>query len=109
MYTYNVTIKVHHSIQQQWLTWMHTIHMPEILALDLFYEAKLSELIEPLEPNDDGVTYTAQYSAHSKAQYNAYISKHAAHFRQLGIEAFGDKFIAFRSLSQTVVALTASN
>ena len=36
MYIYNVTTKVHFSIQKEWLQWLQDEHIPEILETDCF-------------------------------------------------------------------------
>jgi hypothetical protein len=43
-----------------------------------------------------------QYHAESKALYNEYITKYAAHWRQQGLDKWGNQFIAFRSVMQVV-------
>ena len=46
--------------------------------------------------------YAIQYHAESKAQYNRYIETYAPDMRQKGLDKWGDRFIAFRSVMQIV-------
>lgn len=40
MYIYNVTINIDSDIQQEWLHWMQTEHIPEMLATGSFRRPK---------------------------------------------------------------------
>lgn len=100
MFIYNVTIKVDHSIAIDWLEWLKSIHIPEVIATGCFTEAKVLQLLETDE--EEGLTYAIQYNAPSKAMYNNYIQNFAAELRDKSFQKWGDKFIAFRSIMQIV-------
>jgi Domain of unknown function (DUF4286) len=100
MILYNVTIKVHTSIQQDWLVWLKEIHIPEIIATECFTHFKILQLLEI--DNSEGPTYAVQYFAESKSLYNRYTEKHAEKLRAKSYEKWGDKFIAFRTVMQIV-------
>jgi hypothetical protein len=102
MYIYNVTVKIEPTIKEAWLAWMQTTHIPEVLATGMFTDARLSELLEPIA-DDDGLTYVAQYFTDNFENYNNYINEHAPILRQKGFDAFGNQFIAFRSLLKNVI------
>ena len=100
MIIYNVTIKVHHSIHDQWLHWLKEEHIPEIINTGCFTHANILELLEV--DTIEGPTYAVQYIAESKAQYNLYIENFSAEMRQKAFNKWGDQFIAFRSVMQIV-------
>ena len=100
MFVYNVTIKIHDSIQHEWLNWLQKEHVPEVIATGCFSGATILRLLET--DDSEGPTYTIQYQAQSKALYNQYIEKFAGIMRQRSFDQWGDKFIAFRSLMQVV-------
>lgn len=100
MFIYNVTIQVDWQIHDEWLSWMTQIHMPEVVATGCFTSSRLLRLIEVDET--DGPTYAAQYTAPSKAMYNKYITTYAETLRGKSFAAWGNKFIAFRSVMQQV-------
>lgn len=100
MFIYNVTIKVHSSIWQQWLQWLQEEHVPEVLATGCFADARILRMLET--DDSEGPTFTVQYTAESKAAYNKYIDRFAASMRQKSFDKWGDKFIAFRSVMQVV-------
>jgi hypothetical protein len=100
MIIYNVTIKVHSSIKNEWLSWLKEEHIPEVIATGCFTHANILQLLEIDET--EGPTYAIQYQAESKSLYNNYIEKHAGVIRQKSFDKWGDKFIAFRSVMQVV-------
>ena len=100
MIIYNVTTKVHDSIQNEWLAWVKETHIPEILATGCFTDAKILKLMEI--DDSEGPTYAIQYHAESKALYNKYIDKFAGIMRQKSFDKWGNQFIAFRSVMQIV-------
>jgi hypothetical protein len=50
----------------------------------------------------EGPTYATQYFADTKSDYNRYIENYSATIRQKHFDAWGNRFIAFRSLMQIV-------
>lgn len=100
MFIYNVTIKVHHAIQDEWLSWLREEHIPLVLKTGCFTGATIMRLLEV--DDTEGPTYAVQYQAESKALYNQYIEQFAATMRRESFEKWGDQFIAFRSVMQVV-------
>jgi hypothetical protein len=100
MIIYNVTIKVHNSISEEWLQWLKDIHIPDVMSTGCFTASKILRLLEIDE--SEGPTYAVQYNAESKSLYNLYIDKYAGEMRRRSFEKWGDKFIAFRSVMQIV-------
>lgn len=100
MIIYNVTIKVHASINEDWLYWLKEEHIPDVISTGCFTHAVILRLMEVDET--EGPTYAVQYHAESKGLYNNYIENHAALMRQKGFDKWGNKFIAFRSVMQVV-------
>jgi hypothetical protein len=100
MILYNVTIKVHYSIHNEWLRWLKEEHIIDIMQTECFSDFKILKLLEVDE--SEGPTYAIQYFAESKALYNLYIEKFATEMRNRSFAKWGDKFIAFRSVMQIV-------
>lgn len=100
MIIYNVTIKVDESIAVDWLQWLQHEHIPDVMETNCFTDHRVVRLLEV--DDSEGPTYAVQYTAQSKADYNRYISLHAAEMRQRSIEKWGNRFIAFRSVMQVV-------
>lgn len=100
MILYNVTVKVDVSISDAWVKWMKEEHMPELMETGLFTEYRLMHLFE--QDDAEGITYSAQYYCEDMDRYNEYIDKHAPRLRKAGIDKFGDKFVAFRTIMKAV-------
>ncbi len=94
MYIYNVTINIEKSVEQEWLRWMQKKHIPEMLATGKFLEAKLSQV---MVEEEQGVTYSIQYTTKSKAMLEEYFKEDAAELRKEGVQLFANKFVAFRT------------
>ena len=100
MIIYNVTLKVDKEIVAEWLQWMKEVHMPELMKTGLFSENKLCRLLE--QDETDGATFVAQYFCKSMTEYNKYISEHSQVMREKGMQLFGGKFAAFRTVMEVV-------
>jgi hypothetical protein len=100
MVIYNVTIKVDKSVEAAWVKWMKEVHMDELVATGLFSGHRLCKLLEQDEA--DGVTYSAQYFCNTIDEYRKYIDEYSQQMRDKGMQLFGGKFIAFRSVMQEV-------
>ena len=100
MFIYNVTIKIAHSIHDEWLQWMKEVHIPEVMNTGCFEKFVFVRLLETDE--EEGPTYAVQYYASSKAGYNRYIELYAPALRKAGMDKWGDRFIAFRTLMEVM-------
>ena len=100
MLIYNVTNQVAHNIQEDWLKWMKTEHIPEVLATGMFTHHRLVKLLETDET--DGLTYAIQYFCNTIEQYEQYINNYAPALRQKAQERWGAQFIAFRTLMEVI-------
>ncbi len=60
MYIYNVTINIEESVHDEWLQWMQSTHIPDVLATKNFTKAKLTKLLIVEEMG--GLTYYVQYT-----------------------------------------------
>lgn len=100
MIVYNVTIQVQHDTAEEWVKWMQEEHIADVLSTGLFTECRLCRMLE--QDETDGITYSAQYVSPGINEYNTYISDHAPLMREKGFKRFGNKFIAFRSIMETL-------
>jgi Domain of unknown function (DUF4286) len=100
MIIYNITTKVHTSVDAAWLHWQQHEHTPETMATGFFTSHKLFRLLE--QDDSDGNTYAIQYTAITKEHYNLYMIEHAQLLRQKALEKWGDKTISFRSVLEVI-------
>ena len=95
MIIYNVTTNIHESVHNQWLEWIQTKHIPEILATKKFSSARIVKVL--IEEEMGGTTYSVQYTTDSRATLQKYYDEDAPAFREEGLQLFGDKMLAFRT------------
>ena len=99
MFIYNVTISVDKNSHDEWLKWMQEIHMPDVIKTGCFID---SRMLKVLNVEDEGVTYSAQYTFLEMSDMEEYQAKHAQRLQQDALHKFKDKFVAFRTLLEIV-------
>ena len=97
---YNITTKVHSSINADWLQWQREEHIPEIIHTGLFTGYKFFRLLE--QDDSEGCTYAVQYTAATEENYLDYMQRFAPLLRKKALEKWGDRIISFRSLLEVI-------
>jgi len=100
MILYNVTVKVEHSIHNDWLDWMQKVHVPEIMETGMFLSNRIARMIDPVDP--DGFTYAVQYYAADISKIQRYQEVYAPKLQAEHTERYKDKFVAFRTLLKII-------
>lgn len=100
MIVYNVTTRVEQRVAADWLVWLKEEHIPDLIQTGCFTHAVILKLIDT--DDSEGPTYAVQYHAESKSLYERYIEHHAENMRQKALDRWGNNFIAFRTLMQSV-------
>ena len=100
MFIYNITTKVSDAISDEWVKWQRQEHIPEIMSTHLFEEHKFFRLLE--QDDSEGPTFVIQYFTPLKENYDKYIKEFASQLREKAFKKWGNQFIAFRSLLQSV-------
>ena len=101
MILYNVTTKVLPHIHDEWLHWLQTSHVIDVMKTGYFKGYKMCKL-DKVEEDDDAITYVFQYTAASRANLEAYFNNHAVKLREDAVKKFGNNFIAFRTVMELV-------
>jgi predicted RNA-binding protein with RPS1 domain len=99
MILYNVTINIDLSVHDQWLKWMQTKHINDVLATGKFTSARM---VKVLVEEQGSVTYSIQYTTESKEKLERYYQEDAPRLRQEGLALFADKMLAFRTELQVM-------
>lgn len=94
MFIYNVTISLDPAIEKEWLTWMKSKHIKDVLATGCFLECKLSRVHGEEE---NGVTFSMMYLAENEAKFQEYQSRFATTLQSEHTALFNGKFAAFRT------------
>ena len=94
MYIYNVTINITEEAHDEWLNWMKTEHIPDMLATKKFTKALMTRVL--VQEQMGGITYSVQYTTESKKMLERYYEEDADTLRKKSAR-FKDKFVAFRT------------
>ena len=100
MIYYNVTVKIDHSIKEDWLKWMQEKHIPDVMKTGFFKENKICRLLDQDESN--GITYSIQYACETLCKYETYQKECAPALQAEHTQRYEGKFVAFRTLMEKV-------
>lgn len=101
MILYNVTASVDKSIEQDWLHWMRTQHIPKVMATACFDHHKLLRIMGE-QPDPSAQSYAVQYFAETEIHLHTYLQQHAPSLRQEVQERYGDKCLTFRTVLEEI-------
>ncbi len=96
MIIYSVTVKVETTIHQEWLEWMKTKHIPDVLDTGLFLECRICRILG--EEPDGGETFNMQYLCKDMEALNEYQQKFAKALQEEHTSRYKDRYVAFRTL-----------
>jgi hypothetical protein len=96
MILYNITINISYQAEKDWLHYMKTVHIPEILATGVPLECKLLRLLTEIE--NEGSTYTSQFLFRTMEDFLAYQTGYQASFQERHHELFNGQYVSFRTL-----------
>jgi hypothetical protein len=99
MYIYNVTVNTESSISEEWLEWMRSKHIPDVLASGCFISHRLCRL---LNVEDEGKTFCVQYFYAKPEDLEHYQKNFAKKLQAEHAEKFGNRALAFRTLMEIV-------
>jgi len=97
---YNVTVKVDHLIHDNWLDWMKSTYLPEVMDTGCFKRFQFVRLLEMEE--SDGLTYATQYYAEDLESCQSFIQQYEPALRKASFEKWGNSLMEFASLMQVV-------
>ncbi|NDA98520.1 MAG: DUF4286 family protein [Flavobacteriia bacterium] len=95
MILYNITVSIDLSKAEEWLLWMRTKHIPDVMATSCFIEGKISKI---QTEEADGITYSVMYICASEDLMKKYSEQHAPLLQKEHSEKFQGYFAAFRTL-----------
>jgi hypothetical protein len=97
---YNVTVKIDCDVHDEWLVWMKKKHILDVMASGVFTKYQMSRLIGINE--QDGITYSIQYTLENVANLNKYFEEYAPDLQEEHLIKFKDKFVAYRTVMEVV-------
>jgi len=100
MYLYNVTVNIEDDAHDQWMEWMKSKHVPDVMATGCFVANRMLKVLSEIENN--GTTYSLQYYFNRMEEYVRYQDKFAKGLQAEQQAQFEGKFVAFRTLLEIV-------
>lgn len=95
MILYNVTVSIDPQIHEEWLNWMITQHIPDVMATKCFVE---SRILRVHGEEEGGLTFAISYVSPSQDKFDEYQEKHAPTLQREHNEKYSGKFAAFRTI-----------
>lgn len=99
MYIYSVTVSIDKDVAKEWLQWMKSKHIPEVMETGYFTEYKVCKV---LNVEDEGETYSTQYTFKAMQDIETYQEKEAPRLQADMKNLYDGKYIAFRTLLEIV-------
>ena len=97
MVTYEVQIKIRYQLYDEYVAWLQSEHIPEMLALPGFMEAELcTRKGGAMEASSKDVQIT--YKLQNEDALRTYMSEHAMRLREKGLEKFSGQYSAQREV-----------
>lgn len=96
MIIFNITINISYEAEKEWLTYMKQTHIPEIMSTKLPLDVKLLRLLTEIE--NEGVTYTSQFSFRTMEDFLAYQTDFQSEIQEKHHRQFNGQYVSFRTL-----------
>jgi hypothetical protein len=101
MILYTVTILLDRAVEADWLSWMRTVHVPDVLATGWFRSGRVFRVLDPA-PEAGRVAYSIQYECSSREEYEAYWAADAPRLQQEHMSRYAGRFTAARAVLEGV-------
>ena len=100
MILYNITFNIEPEIKSEWHTFMKNVYLPFVLETNLFFDVKMFRLLN--EAENEGITYSVQFFAHSLEMANTYLENYAPKIVEIHNESFRHKHVSFMTILESV-------
>lgn len=100
MLLYNITVGIDPDIEQEWLQWMKSKHMPEVQATEMFVEVRIYKVLHDQE--DGSISYSLQHFAKSIDHVQQYIEVFAPKLIADHQQKFKNKHVVFQTLLEEI-------
>ena len=100
MILYNITTNITADMEQDFIDWMKSTHIPDVLETGIFFDHKFFKLLHDSE--DGSINYSIQFFTENLDKMMEYERLHAPKLREKTRERYQDKAVSFRSLLETV-------
>lgn len=98
---YEVTVHIDAAVAAEWLDWMRTVHLPDILATGCFHRATVTTAGEA----GGRTTFVLEYLAGSPALYERYQREFAPGLQASHTSRYAGRFEASRQVREVAFEL----
>ena len=106
MIIYRVEITLDPGIESDWLDWMKSIHVPDVLRTGCFTECRICKVLESELP---GPVYVMQYKCESIENYRRYREQFATALQKDHSNRFAGRFRGARQILEEIGAIRVSD
>ena len=99
MIIYNVTVKISNEKHDDWVQWMKTVHIPEVMATGKFTKNVFSKV---MVDDEEGTNYSIQYHCNCLDTLQDYQDNYASKLQEEHTLRYKDHFVAFRTLLEVI-------
>jgi hypothetical protein len=99
MILYNVTVAIDPSVEKEWVNWMRSVHIPDVMATGCFIESRFSKV---QTEEEEGLSYAITYLCAHKELLEKYRNNYAPELQKEHSEKFNGRFAAFRTLLDVI-------
>lgn len=100
MLLYNVTVGIDADIEQEWVHWMKSKHIPDVLGTGMFVDYKFYKVLH--DNNDGTISYSVQYFATTIENLVQYLEVFGPAMAEEHRLKFLNKHVAFRTLLEEI-------
>lgn len=99
MILYSVTVSIDPIVAEEWLNWMCSVHIPEVMSTQCFTESRISKI---LVDDENDISYSIMYVCPNQELMDEYTSKHAPRLQKDHSQRYEGRFAAFRTLLNVI-------
>ena len=100
MYVLNITTQIDLSIETEWVEWQKKEFIPAMINTASFTHHHFFKLLN--QDESEGITYITQYFFSDLKHYNSYLNQFSKPFTELSFSKWGNHFISFKTIMQSV-------
>ncbi len=100
MYIYSVTISIDKELEEEWLKWMKSKHIPDVMQTGCFTSYKIFQVYSAM--SEDLSTYNIQYYFEKVEDLEKYQKEFASSLQNEHKKKFEGKFVATRTVLKSI-------
>jgi len=99
MIIYNITVNIDTNVKDDWMDWMKTKHIPDVMNTGKFIDCRFSRI---MAEEEGGQSFSIQYLCKSQEDFDDYQQNHAPKLQEEHTTRYSGKFGAFRTVMEVV-------